>query len=227
MRSTWKTLVAVAASFVIVPQFAAAETDVEEQLRLMQERMAQMEDRLTAADEQLDAAEQRAEEQAVLLERAGLEESIESSSRISNFLEQTDFSGWVAASYFYNFNNPGTTGTSELTGGAYGPSECIFAEKGTSPRDTKRCVRTATHKYVRNYDEGPLLQLPTDIEAGLTRRDMGDAHLEPVRVSLYIRFACSPATPAQRRARERSPWRQRSCVPPRPPGRRHRVWSPE
>lgn len=116
MRSTWKTLAAVAASLMVVPQFAAADTDVEAQLQLMQQRMAEMEDRLTAADEQLNAANDRAEEQAVLLERAGLDESMESSSRISNFLEQTDFSGWLAASYFYNFNNPGTTNTSSPSG---------------------------------------------------------------------------------------------------------------
>lgn len=62
----------------------------------------------------------------------------------------------------------------------------IFAEKNTSPDDIKRCIRTATHKYIRNYDTGPKLCLPTDIEPSATRRDMGDDHLSPrPEVELY------------------------------------------
>ncbi len=64
-----------------------------------------------------------------------------------------------------------------LQGGDYQPNAEVFAEKNTSPGDIKRCIRTARFKYIRNYDEGPLLALPTDIEASLTRRDMGDQHL--------------------------------------------------
>jgi len=59
----------------------------------------------------------------------------------------------------------------------YQPNAEVFAEKNTSPGDIKRCIRTDRHKYIRNYDPGPLLALPTDTEAGLTRRDMGDDHL--------------------------------------------------
>jgi arylsulfatase A-like enzyme len=55
----------------------------------------------------------------------------------------------------------------------------IFAEKNTSPDDVKRCVRTSRYKFIRNYHEGPKLPLPTDIETSLTRRDMGDEHLDP------------------------------------------------
>ena len=64
-----------------------------------------------------------------------------------------------------------------LCGSAYVPNEQIFAEKNTSPDDIKRCIRTERYKYIRNYSEGPLLKLPSDIEVSLTRRDMGDAHL--------------------------------------------------
>lgn len=66
-----------------------------------------------------------------------------------------------------------------LTGQPYTPRDAIFAEKNTTPGDAKRCVRTGRFKYIRNYDEGPMLALPTDIERSLTRRDMGDEHLEP------------------------------------------------
>ena len=73
-----------------------------------------------------------------------------------------------------------------LTGRGYEPRTEIFAEKNTSPDDVKRCIRTERYKYIRNYDDGPLLQLPTDIEASLTRRDMGDEHLAPrAPVELY------------------------------------------
>jgi arylsulfatase A-like enzyme len=64
-----------------------------------------------------------------------------------------------------------------LQGRDYQPNAQVFAEKNTSPGDIKRCIRTDRFKYIRNYDEGPLLVLPTDIEASLTRRDMGDEHL--------------------------------------------------
>jgi arylsulfatase A-like enzyme len=57
--------------------------------------------------------------------------------------------------------------------------EAVFGEKNTHPTDLKRCIRTEGWKYIRNYCEGPLLQLPTDIEVTATRRDLGDAHLAP------------------------------------------------
>ena len=59
----------------------------------------------------------------------------------------------------------------------YTPHTQVFAELNTVPGDVKRCVRTARYKLIRNYDEGALLQLPTDIESSPTRRDMGDDHL--------------------------------------------------
>lgn len=62
---------------------------------------------------------------------------------------------------------------------AFEPRKIIFAEKNTHSSDYKRCVRTERHKYIRNYNEGPTLSLPADIEKGLTRRDMGDDHLAP------------------------------------------------
>ena len=73
-----------------------------------------------------------------------------------------------------------------LRGGEYTPNEMVFAEKNTSPDDIKRCIRTERYKYIRNYNDGPILNLPTDIEASLTRRDMGDDHLTPrPAVELY------------------------------------------
>lgn len=66
-----------------------------------------------------------------------------------------------------------------LRGEATDFRDAVFGEKNTHPDDIKRCVRTSGWKYIRNFDPGPLLQLPTDIEVTATRRDMGDAHLAP------------------------------------------------
>ncbi len=61
----------------------------------------------------------------------------------------------------------------------YGPTEMVFAEKNTTADDTKRCVRTRRWKYIRNFDEGPLLQLTSGMWTGLVGRDMGGEHLAP------------------------------------------------
>jgi arylsulfatase A-like enzyme len=45
--------------------------------------------------------------------------------------------------------------------------------------DPKRAVRSLSYLYVRNYAEGPRLQLPIDLEESSTRRGMDDAHLAP------------------------------------------------
>ena len=66
-----------------------------------------------------------------------------------------------------------------LDGEPCGANDAIFAEKNTTPDDTKRCVRTKDWKYIRNFDEGPLLQLTSGMKTGVTGRDMGDGHLAP------------------------------------------------
>lgn len=106
MRRNWTTLVATAASLALVPQLAAADdSEVRAQLEAMQERMAELEQRLNATNDQLAESEARVTEQRVLIERAGIEEEGEKSA-LSSFLEDTDFAGWVAASYFYNVTDP-------------------------------------------------------------------------------------------------------------------------
>ena len=59
------------------------------------------------------------------------------------------------------------------------PNRAVFAGTNTAAVDIKRCIRTKRYKYIRNYSEGPLLFLPTDIEISTTRRDMGNEHLAP------------------------------------------------
>ena len=127
MRSSWKTLAAVAASIMLAPQLAAAtDSDVEEQLRRMQEQMDRLEDSLQATNDELAAANKTVAEQQTVIEKAGLEER-ESQSSLSKFLSETEFSGAVAASYFYNFNQPNNVSpTAHATSG----SACAAATFG-------------------------------------------------------------------------------------------------
>lgn len=77
---------------------------------------------------------------------------------------------------------PGMNGTSLvrlLADGERSVHEAVYGEKNTYGGDLKRCIRTARHKYIRNYGNGPKLHLPTDIEVTASRRGMGDSHLEP------------------------------------------------
>jgi N-sulfoglucosamine sulfohydrolase len=66
-----------------------------------------------------------------------------------------------------------------LRGEDFAPRDIVFAEKNTSANDLKRCVRTDRFKYIRNFNPGPELLLATTCETSLTRRDMGNDHLEP------------------------------------------------
>lgn len=103
MRSTCRILVAAAVAALAFPQLAMAG-DVEEQLRLMNERMAQMESQLEATKDELDASKDEVARQQELIQKAGIER--EAQSGLSKFLSETQFSGNVAVSWGYNFNNP-------------------------------------------------------------------------------------------------------------------------
>ena len=45
--------------------------------------------------------------------------------------------------------------------------------------DPVRAVRTDSYKYIRSFENRPVLALPPDLEVSLTRQGMGDAHLAP------------------------------------------------
>lgn len=66
-----------------------------------------------------------------------------------------------------------------LLGRPYEPKDAIFAEKNTVPQDSKRAIRTSRWKYIRNYDEGPLIDLTSGMRTSLTGRDLGGEHLAP------------------------------------------------
>lgn len=60
------------------------------------------------------------------------------------------------------------------------PERIVFTSKSFHDTyDPKRAARSLTYTYVRNYQDGPKLQLPSDLEQSPTRQGMGDAHRQP------------------------------------------------
>jgi len=107
MTSRWLAASAALAALVFGPSLAtAADADVERQLNEMQGRMQQMEDKLQATSDQLESANQRVDEQSQVIENAGLAETRGTGNGLPGFLGQIKVGGWVAASYFYNTNDP-------------------------------------------------------------------------------------------------------------------------
>jgi len=112
----WTRVRSIGASVAVVAFAAApagAANDVDVELKQMRELVLQLQD-------QVENQQVEIEEQSEVLRDAGLEDR-SSASRLSSFLESTDFSGTVAASYFYNTNNPlsgnGTPGGKTGAGG--------------------------------------------------------------------------------------------------------------
>ena len=116
MRSRLIIVVTAVASLMLVSQMAAAD-QVQEQLRLMEQRMAEMEDRLQATSDELVSANSRADEQQEMLSDAGMLDESEDGlrARVGDFLETVDVSGVVAASYNHRLVDSDIDG--DLTGG--------------------------------------------------------------------------------------------------------------
>ncbi|MFP8881682.1 MAG: outer membrane beta-barrel protein [Myxococcota bacterium] len=117
MRSSLKALVAISAMLLSVPTFAIADEvgdggDMQELLT----RMSDMEQQLRATNDALASANARVDQQANQL---GKIETAPTGAlpALSNFLSQTDFSGWVSGSYFYNTNNPSSGAGGGVNGG--------------------------------------------------------------------------------------------------------------
>ena len=99
---------------------ASSADDVQEQLSQMQDRMTQLEDRLQATTDQLDDANGRVERQQELIDRSGLAELRPGASGLASFLDTLEIGGWVAGSYFYNFNEPNGEALRGANAGATG-----------------------------------------------------------------------------------------------------------
>ena len=107
MRSTMITAVAVVAGIFLAAPMAIAD-DVQEQLRLMEQRMAEMEDRLQATSDELNTAKTTVEQQQNLLTDAGFAADDRGvRSGVGNFLKEVDISGVAAASYNQRFLDSG------------------------------------------------------------------------------------------------------------------------
>jgi hypothetical protein len=104
MRSSLKTLIAVAAALLVVPSFASAD-DVGggDDLQEIISRMSDLEQQLKATNDALAASTAKVDHQQKMLSKLGTSNQ---SGLLSDFLTETTFGGWVAASYFYNTNNP-------------------------------------------------------------------------------------------------------------------------
>lgn len=100
MRSIWRTLAVSTAVLAFVVQVAHAE-DVQNEMQEMRDMVLQLQD-------QVNAQQQTIEAQNIVLEESGLSDQARGeSSGLSAFLEQTEFSGWVASSYTFNTNSDG------------------------------------------------------------------------------------------------------------------------
>lgn len=113
MRFASSRGVALCAASVIgvlaVHSASATESDVEKQLRLMEQRMTEMEDRLQATTTALEAAKSQVDEQQERLSEAGLVEVDERESRsgVGHFVDLVEVSGVFASSFNYRFLDPG------------------------------------------------------------------------------------------------------------------------
>jgi hypothetical protein len=119
MRS-FRTVLLAAASLALVPALAGAaedEAEIEAQLRAMQDRMDQMEERLEATTDELEVANDRVEQLGQLIHEAGLADPEGSTSSLTSFVDSIEMNGWLAVSWWYNFNNPNKA---NLVGGNVG-----------------------------------------------------------------------------------------------------------
>lgn len=126
MRSKIVTVATVAASLLFAAQMAAAD-EVQEQLRLMEQRMAEMEDRLQATSEELSSARKTVDQQQDMLSEAGLVDEAEDAgfrSAVGEIWDMIDVSGVVAGGFNYRLvesdietGNDGSVANGGLVGG--------------------------------------------------------------------------------------------------------------
>ncbi len=98
----WLAMVAGLLACVALP--AMAEEDLESELARMRKAMESLEAKVEAQEEELEQQGELLEEHQKLRQRELQESS--SLSGLSSFLETVEVDGWVAGSYWYNFNDP-------------------------------------------------------------------------------------------------------------------------
>ena len=96
---------ALAAACALVAAPAPADP-LQEQLQRMDQRITQLEQQLEATHDELAAAQARVAAQQEVIERVNLEAQDAELSGIARWIRDTQFDGWVAASYWYNAKRP-------------------------------------------------------------------------------------------------------------------------
>jgi len=104
MRRTSKLIAWVGACLLAAPSLAFAGESVEAQLEELNARMEQMEGQLAEAEAQVAAQEE-------VIQQSELDGDRQGSNALSAFIESTEISAWVAASYNINFRNPTKSGS--------------------------------------------------------------------------------------------------------------------
>jgi len=102
MQLMSRMIVLTAAGLLALSGVAIADDSVDEQLQQLNDRMEQLEG-------QLDDANAKVEAQDEVIREASLDEARPGSNGLSAFIESTEISAWVAASYNINFRNPDKT----------------------------------------------------------------------------------------------------------------------
>jgi hypothetical protein len=105
MRARGAALAALAALCALVAAPALADA-LQEQLQRMDQRITQLEQQLEATHDELAAAQARVDAQQEVIEEANLAAQDAQRSGIARWIRETEFDGWVAASYWYNANRP-------------------------------------------------------------------------------------------------------------------------
>jgi len=92
---------ATAVGLTVIAMLATTATadELKEEVDELRDLVLELQDQVQTQQEEIAA-------QRSALEEPPPEESRASSSALSSFLQKTEFEGWVAASYFYNFNKP-------------------------------------------------------------------------------------------------------------------------
>ena len=107
MRSSLNAFIAIAAALLVVPSFASAD-DVGggDDLQEIISRMSDLEQQLKATNDALAASTAKVDQQQKVLSKLQPSNQSGLTLALSDFLTETTFGGWVAASYMYNTNNP-------------------------------------------------------------------------------------------------------------------------
>jgi hypothetical protein len=177
MRSIYRYVATAAAGMLLAPTFAAA-SDIEADVADMKQRVEAMEDQLRAQTDELADAQATVEKQNEVIEKAGLVERDEVSA-LSSFIEATDFSAFVAASYNYNFR--GTEDANEY----FNPLLPVSPTNPLTPGTQGNAFNTGTanplgvwYPQHRNNNTFQLDQAWIAIDKAPTDESRGGAHID-------------------------------------------------